>query len=250
MLFGIKDNTGFGNNADELDTAEAQLVKRVIQPKQNYILDALDDITNFYNMNLQLYFKPLTELPQTSTQLSTQVCCSEKKKTDLDLFIDLGEDEDLDTWDLVECKPVDYAEYDLGLASTGTATPSNKSRQDLFDTITRYRYAGSDSGQREFCNKMVRAKKIYRIEDIEAMNEIPVNAGFGPEGASTYNIFRYKGGVNCYHYWEKLTYKRKNEGVKVDVKSPIAIDKSNKQPAKGLAGIEPINMPNRGALIK
>jgi hypothetical protein len=95
---------------------------------------------------------------------------------------------------------------------------------------------------------MLRAKKIYRIEDIESMNDKPVNAGFGPEGASTYNIFKYKGGVNCHHYWEKLTYKRKNENVKVDVKSPIAIDKSIQQPAKGLAGVEPINMPNRGAL--
>lgn len=95
---------------------------------------------------------------------------------------------------------------------------------------------------------MVRAKKIYRIEDIEAMSNEPVNAGFGPGGASTYDILKYKGGVNCYHYWEKLTYKRKNADVKVDVKSPIAIDKSKQQPAKGLAGIEPINMPNRGAL--
>jgi len=118
----------------------------------------------------------------------------------------------------------------------------------LFDTITRYRYAGSMLGEREFCSKMVGAKKIYRIEDIEAMNDVPVNAGFGPEGASTYNIFKYKGGVNCHHYWEKLTYKRKNENTKVDVKSPIAIDKSNQQPANGLAGVEPINMPNRGAL--
>ena len=54
--------------------------------------------------------------------------------------------------------------------------------------------------------------------------------------------------MNCHHYWEKLTYKRKNESVKVDVKSPIAIDKAKQQPAKGLAGVEPINMPNRGAL--
>ena len=250
MLFGIKDATGFGNNADELDTAEAQLMKRVIAPKQNFIIDCLKEVLIAYEINLDLYFKPLTDVV-APTQMSEHVCFSdEKKKTDLDLFIDLGEDEDLDNWELIECKPVDYAEHGLELASTGTATPLNKSRFDLFDTITRYRYAGSDTGQRNFCNKMVRAKKIYRIEDIEAMREIPVNAGFGPEGASTYDIFKYKGGVNCYHFWEKLTYKRKNENVKVDVKSPIAIDKSKKQPAKGLAGVEPINMPNRGALIK
>ena len=247
MLFGIKDNTGFGNNADELDTAEAQLVKRVIAPKQQFLIDCLQEVLRKYGINLDLYFKPLTE--PVPVQLSQHVCLSEeKKKTDLDEFIDLGEDEDLNTWELIECKPVDYEEHGLELASTGTATPSNKSRFDLFDTITRYRYAGSYTGERDFCNRMVRAKKIYRIEDIEAMSNIPVNAGFGPKGASTYDIFKYKGGVNCHHYWEKLTYKRRNEDVKVDVKSPIAIDDSKKQPAKGLAGVEPINMPNRGAL--
>jgi hypothetical protein len=242
ILFGIKDNTGFGNNADELTTAREQLIKYVIEPKQRFIIDGIKQILEYYDINLDLYFKPLQEVAVVTLS-------DEKKKTDLDLFIDLGEDEDLDNYDLIECKPVNYEEEDkVQLASTGSANPLNKSRYDLFDTITRYRYAGSMLGEREFCSKMVGAKKIYRIEDIEAMNEKPVNAGFGPEGASTYNIFKYKGGVNCHHYWEKLTYKRKNESVKVDVKSPIAIDKSNQQPAKGLAGVEPINMPNRGAL--
>jgi hypothetical protein len=242
ILFGIKDNTGFGNNADELDTAREQLIKYVIEPKQQFIINSLETILQYYDINLELYFKPLVTK-------ETITLSEEKKKTDLDLFIDLGEDEDLEIWELIECKPVNYEEEEkISLASTGTATPLNKSRYDLFDTITRYRYAGSLIGERQFCNKMLRAKKIYRIEDIESMNDKPVNAGFGPEGASTYNIFKYKGGVNCHHYWEKLTYKRKNENVKVDVKSPIAIDKSIQQPAKGLAGVEPINMPNRGAL--
>jgi len=241
MLFGIKDNTGFGNNAEELDTAREQLIKYVIEPKQRFIIDGIKEILEHYDINLDLYFKPLKEVEVSLSD--------EKKKSDLDLFIDLGEDEDLENYDLIECKPVNYdEETSIGLASTGTATPNNKSRYDLFDTITRYRYAGSMLGEREFCYKMVGAKKIYRIEDIEAMNDKPVNAGFGPEGANTYDIFKYKGGVNCHHYWEKLTYKRKNESVKVDVKSPIAIDKSKQQPAKGLAGVEPINMPNRGAL--
>jgi len=248
MLFGIKDNTGFGNNADELNVAREQLIKFVIEPKQRFILDSIEEILRHYNINLDLYFKPINF--QSTTQLNAHITCSdEKKKTELDLFIELGEDEDLENYDLVECKPVDYEEETkISLANTGTALPALKSRYDLFDTITRYRYAGSARGERLFCKKMVSAQKIYRIEDIESMNNKPVNAGFGPNGSNTYDIFKYKGGVNCHHYWEKLTYKRKNENAKVDVKSPIAIDKSNKQPAKGLAGVEPIDMPNRGAL--
>jgi len=244
MLFGIKDNTGFGNNADELKTAREQIIKYVIEPKQRFILDCFTEILEYYNINLDLYFKPQTELTP-----AIRLAEDEKKKTDLDLFIELGQDEDLENYELIECKPVDYdEETKIGLASTGTATPYNKSRYDLADTITRYRYAGSMIGERVFCSKMLSAGKIYRIEDIESMNDKPVNAGFGPKGANTYDIFKYKGGVNCHHYWEKLTYKRKNENVKVDVYSPVAIDKTKQQPANGLGGIEPINMPNRGAL--
>lgn len=238
-LFGIMSEGGLGNNANELDEAEGQLMKRVIAPKQAYIIEALEEILTAYNIGLDLYFIPLSE---KSVQLSSD----EKKNIDLSEY---GEDENLDEYELIEVKPVDYDEEQrIGLASTGTANPLNKSRYDLFDTITRYRYAGRGVGEREFCKKMLDAKKIYRIEDIELMSKNAVNAGFGPEGAVNYDIFKYKGGVNCHHYWEKLTYKRKNENVKVDVKSPIAIDKSKQQPAKGLAGVEPINMPNRGAL--
>jgi hypothetical protein len=61
MLFGIKDNTGFGNNAEELDTAEAQLMKRVIAPKQAFIIDALEEVLTAYGINLDLEFIPLTE---------------------------------------------------------------------------------------------------------------------------------------------------------------------------------------------
>lgn len=237
-LFGIMSDGGFGNNANELDEAEAQLMKRVIAPKQAYITEALEDVLSYYSIGLDLYFLPLSE---QKIQLS-----SEKKKIDLSAY---GEDEDLDTYELIDCQPVDYnEEQSIGLASTGTANPLNKSRYDLFDTITRYRYAGRGVGERDFCKKMLGVKKIYRIEDIEMMSSDAVNDGFGPNGASNYDIFKYKGGVNCHHYWEKLTYKRKNEDVKVDVKSPIAIDKAVQQPAKGLAGVEPINMPNRGAL--
>ena len=38
MLFGIKDNTGLGNNAEELETASRLLDATVIRPKQNNIL--------------------------------------------------------------------------------------------------------------------------------------------------------------------------------------------------------------------
>lgn len=243
MLFGIKDSTGFGNNADELDTAEAQLVKRVIQPKQQYIIDALSDIVAMNDIYLDLYFRPLTEI-QTPVQMSAD----EKKKTDLDLFIELGESQEIEGYELESVNPVDYEEEDrIALStSTGTAIPNAKSKFDTEFYLYRYRYAGNPSPEREFCQRMMSANKIYRREDIELMGEKNVNPGFGmhPTPNLPYSIWKWKGGGllsaeftagTCKHYWEKLTYKKK--GVKIDVNNPNADYTTDR--ASGIAGQAP-----------
>ena len=221
MLFGIKDNTGLGNNADELDTAEAQLYKRVIQPKQRLFLEALDEILNFYGINLDLYFIPLTEQTQsTDVAMSTHVCCSDEKKnldtTIADELISKGEDLN-DEWELVESKIL-TSEEDLHFSSTGTARPNAKSELDGEKFKSRLRYSGNISANsREFCRKMINANKLYRIEDINAMSQRVVNEGFGPNGSNTYDILLYKGGARCKHYWVRETYR-----LKVDVNNPRA----------------------------
>jgi hypothetical protein len=44
MLLGIKDNSGLGNNAEELKTASTLLDNLVIRPKQEIIIDGIDQI--------------------------------------------------------------------------------------------------------------------------------------------------------------------------------------------------------------
>jgi hypothetical protein len=39
MLLGIKDNSGFGNNADELQTATVLMDNTVIRPFQNLLIN-------------------------------------------------------------------------------------------------------------------------------------------------------------------------------------------------------------------
>jgi len=219
MLFGIKDSTGLGNNADELDTAEAQLLKRVIAPKQQFILDALEDICVDYGINVDLYFKPLTE-PKQNVQMSAHVCCSDEKKnldtTIADELIGLGEDITED-WELIESEVVTN-ETAVNLTSTGTAIPNAKSELDGEKFKSRLRYSGSLSdNSREFCVKMISANKLYRIEDVKAMSNKVVNEGWGPNGANTYDILLYKGGGACRHYWVRETYR-----LKADVNNPNA----------------------------
>ena len=51
MLLGIKDNSGFGNNADELQTATILMDNTVIRPFQNLLIKGFDRILAFNNIS-------------------------------------------------------------------------------------------------------------------------------------------------------------------------------------------------------
>ena len=112
----------------------------------------------------------------------------------------------------------------VNLANTGSAKPYRDSNQDGKSKqkgqeektyLVRYMYAPNriSPNSREFCKKMIAAKKVYRKEDITAMTDKVVNAGFGKGGADTYSVWLYKGGARCQHKWFRRIYARK-EGSK------------------------------------
>ena len=247
MLFGIKDDTGLGNNADELKTASILFDNLVIKSFQGLLIDAFDKILAYNDISLHLYFKTLQPLEftdlenvqdeetreeETGVKLSKEDDFRDNIAQDL---IDLGQDEEelLKDFDLVDESDVDY-EFDdemdelieetnneIKLARVGKATPYRKSDQDGktpaskllgYTFLVRYYYSPNrvKKTSREFCKKMVKAKKVYRKEDIKAMDRLAVNAGFGKNGSDTYSIWLYKGGARCEHYWSRRTYLRKD----------------------------------------
>ena len=273
LLLGIKDNTGLGNNADELKQASILFDNMVIRVQQEYILDALEKILAFNNVSLNLYFETLQ--PLEFTDLGNNIVDEETReeetgvdlsaeKTELDEFIALGEDEDLDNWELIESAPVDYEKDDelnekLELTSTGSAKSNAKSEQDGennkgYKFKVRYAYApaDSDSESREFCTNMVRAGKVYRKEDIMQMSSKSVNPGWGQDGADTYDIWLYKGGGSCRHFWERRVYMAKT--VTPDAKNPrseISVNEAKREgftPEVNEADVakRPRDMKNRG----
>jgi len=247
MLFGIKDDTGLGNNADELKTASILFDNLVIKSFQGLLIDAFDKILAYNDISLHLYFKTLQPLEFTdlenvqdeeTREEETGVKLSKEDKFRDNIaqeLIDLGEDEEelLKDFDLVDESDVDY-EFDdemdelieqtnneIKLARVGKATPYRESDQDGktpaakllgFTFLVRYYYSPNKvkKTSREFCKKMVRARKVYRKEDIKAMDRLAVNAGFGKGGSDTYSIWLYKGGARCEHYWSRRTYLRKD----------------------------------------
>jgi hypothetical protein len=236
LLFGIRVATGFSSNADEMDMAEAQTMKRVIRPIQEYITDALQLVFEAFGMETDLYFVPLTELNEDGdnvdedgavvddvqeTRQETPELPIEASKQDApngiaDALITLGEVEDLTDWEIVETRAVDgvpkdiQTELRLNLARAITSQPTIKSEQDTSLFRVRYVYAGNADPEREFCAKMMKANRVYRKEDIDFVEDVAVNPGLGIEGADTYPIWLYKGGVNCKHFWERRIYLRRN----------------------------------------
>ncbi len=248
-LFGIMSEGGLGNNANELDEAEGQLMKRVIAPKQAYIIEALEEVLSAYNIGLDLYFIPLSE---KSVQLSS----NEKKKTELDLFIEEGEVEDLNEYDLIDCERYDENSVPLNLASVPSNLPLAPSEIDNDTFKVRFEYAGSLAPQREFCKKMISAGRIFRQEDIERASKRAVNPGWGPEGANTYDILKYKGGGDCHHFWQRKVYlKKSNKYITIEqaqrmIKElkELGIKTEIPKSTEPLSTVKPMDMPNNGFL--
>jgi len=242
MLFGIKDSTGLGNNADELNEAFELLMDSVINPKQLYLTDAFEEIANAYGVVLNLAFKPLRTIVKEDIESTT---LSLKKKEPLDNVADeliaLGEDIS-DKWeviDVVEAKDTNLTENQLNnVYEFSVRTPDfdkprkTKSEQDTSLFKIRYKYAGEKTGQREFCNKVLNANKVYRSEDLN--KEQTTTPKMGKGGSDKYNPFLYKGGVNCKHFWQRVIYLKKNNN-KISVnqarKMILALEPSERKDA-------------------
>ena len=280
LLLGIRTgNAGLGNNADEIKTASLLFNNVTIRPYQDLLIDCIDDILAFNGISLKLYFKTLQPLEfidtdnaitdeareeETGVKLSKYSFNDEKA---FDLLDELGEEEDLDNWELVDERQVDYDQEEtldkmIGLASTGAARPNAKSKQDGesegMKFKVRYQYAPlkASANSREFCSKMVASKKIYRKEDIIQMGNQAVNAGWGLNGADTYSIWEFKGGGDCHHFWMRKTYMAK--GTTPDAKNPkaeVSVNKAKKEgftPEKNESNVakRPTDMPNNGFVNK
>jgi hypothetical protein len=78
MLVGIKDQTGLGNNAQELETASLLMDNTVVRPMQVTIIDELQKVLEYNEIELDLYF--MTLQPLEFTDLTNAMTDAEVEK--------------------------------------------------------------------------------------------------------------------------------------------------------------------------
>jgi len=249
MLLGIKDQSGLGNNADELKTASTLMDNTVIRPFQELLLDAFDDILAFNNISLNLYFKTLqplefteidseliddeTQEEETGVKMSQEIeltdelsiaiinnLQSDEIGSEWEYVDEIEADEDIDedTWVNYLLRP--KRNLAQKFADTVTAKPSGFSYLDKSFYKIRYKYFEKypSADSRDFCQQMMSKTDsqgfpaVYRLEDIDKASREGVNSTFGHKG-QPYDLFKYKGGPYCKHIWKKVLFRLKDKTI-------------------------------------
>ena len=284
MLLGIKDNSGFGNNAEELKNASILMQNIVINPFQELLTDAFDKILAFNGISLNLYFKTLQPLQfidlenvqdAETREVETGVKMAKQNEGfDDDEMLNNLEGEGIsDEWELVDERDSDEENNSVDdwasskikeklsiikkLADVVKSKPNGFSVLDKSFYKIRYEYAVKHSSgkSRKFCKDMMSRTArgvVYRLEDIDKASRDGVNKTFGHKGQS-YDLFKFKGGVQCGHVWREQLYRLKNKtekGTKYisKYKETNSIPKSYAPRPTGHAKAKtaPIDMPSNG----
>ncbi len=285
LLLGIRtENNGLGSNADEIKTASLLFDNVTIKPYQELLIGCMDAILSVNEISLNLYFKTLQPLAfidtdnavtEESREEETGVKLKEEKP---DLTDEMSEDflpelegEIMQEYNLIGKR--EYSEENEGLEEwkqkvidgdleleSVKSKPSDESYLDKSVYKVRYAYEEkyTSGNSRKFCSTMMKRTRngvVYRLEDIDKASRAGVNKSFGHKKQS-YDLFKYKGGPNCGHFWEERLYKlkKKKDGENYEDKSLASskevdsIPSSYKPRPAGnkLAPVAPKDMANNG----
>ena len=246
MLLGIKDSTGFGNNAQELENASVLMQNVVISPFQDLLTDAFDKVLAFNGIALNLYFKTLQPLQfldldnvkneeRREEETGVKMAKENEGFNDNEMLDVLdGEVIDFEEWELVDSREFDEENENIETWASGLIKEKKSTLNKLADFIkskpngfsyldksfykVRYSYQEkySSGNSRNFCKKMMSRTSsgvVYRLEDIDTASSSGVNKSFGHKGQNV-DLFKYKGGVNCGHVWSEELYRMKSKTEK------------------------------------
>ena len=272
LIHGIRDTTGFGSNKDEMIVGMEIFNNQVIKPYQRIITNTFAPILGSdLTITMNSVFDEVVVVQPTvqTAELKKKVVAAENDFSDeqgrlwINALKEKAELVDLDEWELLSEEDVTEPENEANFRQEYMSVRSYANadeRSPFGDTgLYKLRYAYSQNlseNSREFCQEMVDLSQSglsFRFEDIQDMSDAGINGQFAPEGSSTYNIFIWKGGAFCHHFWKRQIYIRKrdskgrvlpNDGLNNDKR----VGNNPFVPQKGAEGVAPINTPSRGSL--
>ena len=287
LLFGIASQNGFSSNADELRDSFILFENMIINPYREMLTDAFDELLAYNDITLNLYFKTLKPLEFTDLDViedeeqKEEVTGFELNKdftdTEGEHILDKLEGEEIsDIYELIEEREYDDENTDLDTWIEQTESKNKSTLQKFADVIksfpsrqsyldksiykVRYRYAQkyNSGNSRDFCVKMMQRTNsgvVYRLEDIDKASRQGINQEFGHKGQA-YDLFKFKGGVYCGHYWSEQLYrlKKKKDGTYYEDKALSSSQEVTNIPqsykptptGRGKAKIAPRDMPDNG----
>jgi hypothetical protein len=243
QMFGVAVPGKLGGGG-ELAEASELFERNVIAPARQVVTEAVKTLLNASGLGSQL-------ITLSSEEVNLDGCMNYLEE----VGEEMGEE-----WELIDEVEVDYdletaRDAMWAFARVPSSKPQAASEQDTEIIKVRYAYAPetTSTDSREFCKKMVSSKRVYRKEDIEAASGRAVNPGFGPNGSDTYDLFLFKGGPRCHHFWKRQTYLRKNN-ERISVNQAKKLIREAGVGAKRLeendrrVATRPVDMPNQGFL--
>lgn len=265
-VMGLETASGFNSNADELDVQSKLVQDYLITPDQQLFIDELAPLLELNSLDTDLEFIPLRDtyksteetIEKETTKVTDKTVDDENIDGDnvelssqnIELLLNKGEDINFDEWEVVDdsrCDEITLKESDLNTVFEFASVPKTSNKKSIQDTSIfkiRYKYAGNPKGEREFCNKLIQANKLFRAEDLDA--NYNYNEDFAPEGKDSYNIFKFKGGVNCKHWWQRIVFlKKDNKKISVSQarKMILALDPKDRKNARWKANDKVVAQP-------
>mgnify|MGYP003630741349 FL=1 len=245
MLFGVKDSSGFGNNADELRTSFELFEATVVQPYQLIVLKALNKLLGEVGINLDLYFEsmkpitiikddaPILEENEISSQQNLSSCCGsdkmnfgkevkdesnkyipnkEEENAALDYMKSIGEDkvEFEKDWLLIDEEEVQDEpqvdnHYSRNYSFAIQNDPDKRSYLDSGFYRIRYKYDGP-APIRTSRNFCIEMITTYKANLYRREDITAMTNSVTNKPFGRYSIFLWKGSYNCRHKWNRRTY--------------------------------------------
>jgi len=252
QMFGVAIPGKLGGGGELAESAEL-FEQNVVRPNRRIVEETVQTLLRAAGLD--------SAVLELSNQEDKGCCQLSSDEVNLDASWEhldsLGEDIS-DEWELIDESPVDYETESVkdalwAFASVPSSNPNGKSEQDTEIIKVRYVYSPKSvqDDSRSFCKKMVAASKVYRKEDIEAASLRAVNPGLGEGGSNTYDLFLYKGGARCHHFWSRQTYlKKTNKKISVNQAKKLireaGVDAKRLPTNSPKVAQRPIDMPNEG----